>query len=372
MDKTILYIKIIALLVVILIAFIFIIKKGYYNIPLIIILVLVFIFYLYKGFRNMNRFDWLATECAHVRFPMEIVRGDFIFKDGSSFYIPNGYISYKGWGEEGATHVAGETFKPLPVKLYIHWFSYAEDKFYEGTFDLPYDKILKLFREGIEDVGHGRNTYQAIIVGLAPEGEVTVFLSGIGATVEVVNNLRASEVKTDWLKILDNDEISRSEWIKKILKKAQTNEQVEQLIKNGIPKGIMDSYRKQYPWKPEMTNCRPDYMLTKTINGELEYYNFLKPQKTRTNRAIPKKIETSWWDLKGTEYYAEIFFNEEKTIADFQNFFKNVTNEETVIEFIFREKPRTLNRSKVVRTLDIYLKNSVAQVKLSPDSIEID
>jgi hypothetical protein len=372
MDKTVLYIKIIAVLVAILVALIFIIKKEYYNIPLIIVLALVFIFFLYKGIRNMNRYDWLATECAHEIFPIQIVGGDFIFKDGSSFYIPDGIISNRGWGEEGATHVAGADLKPLPVKLYIHWFSYAENKFFEGTFDLPYDKILKLFKGGIEDVGYGRQNYHYIIVGLAPEGEVSVFLSGIGATVEVINNLRATEVITDWKKVNDNEEISRTEYKNWVLSDYLSKEQFKQLGRNGISSGLMDSYRQQYPWKPQMSNCKPDYMLIKTFNGELEYYNYLKSQKKRNNRGIPKKIEAGWWDLKGTDYHAEIFFNEEKTIADFQNFFKNVTNEETAIEFVFMEKPRTLNRSKVLRTLDIYLKNSDSQVKLETDSIKVD
>ncbi|MGD9202732.1 MAG: DUF2931 family protein [Chitinispirillia bacterium] len=389
MVKTFFYIKIISVLLVLLISLFFIYKKEYYNIPLIILLIIALIITLYLGIRNMNRFDWLATECAHERFPMQIVRGDFIFKNGSSFYIPDGYESYRGWGEEGTTHVAGETFKPIPAKLYIHWFSFIEDKFYEGTFDLPYDKILKLFREGIEDPdGNGRNNYRRIMVGLAPEGEISVFLSGIGATVEVVNNLRAKEVQTDWKKlttnrrdryirmflcgILNDTENMLSEEKEKMLDEAMDDKKVDKVIKEGIPKGLMDSYRQQYPWKPIMTNCKPDYMLIRTFNGEFECYNFINPINTRINRGIPKKLEASWWDLKGTEYYAEILLNEEKTITDFENFFKDVTDEETEIEFVFVEKPRTLNRSKVLRTLDIYLKNSESQVKLEIDSIELE
>jgi hypothetical protein len=236
---------------------------------------------------------------------------------------------------------------------------------------LPHDKILTLFREGIQDVGHGRQTYQSIIVGLAPEGEVSVFLSGIGATVEVINNLRAREVETEWKEITDNDDISRAEYIKIILKEAQSNEQVEHLLKHGIPKGLMDSYRQQYPWKPKMANGKPEYMVIKTLNGELEYYNFLKPHKPRSTRGIPKQINYRFWDLKGEQYYTQIFFNEERTIEDFERFFSDLSNDETNLEFVFIEKPRTLNRSKVLRTMDIYLKNADSQVKLATDSIKL-
>ncbi|MCP3873094.1 MAG: DUF2931 family protein, partial [Desulfobacteraceae bacterium] len=89
----------------------------------------------------MKKFEWLPTECAPKNYPMKIVRGDFIFKNKNSIYIPDGRFIMDGWGEVGSIDIVGEDFKPLPVRLRILWFSYTEDKFYAGDFDLPYEKI---------------------------------------------------------------------------------------------------------------------------------------------------------------------------------------------------------------------------------------
>src|SRR5438046_1377285 len=104
----------------------------------------------------MDKYKWLPTECAPKRYPMTILRGDLIFKNGGSIYIPEGKILYNGWGETGSTHLAGDAFKPVPYKLSITWFSYTEDKFYQGIVDLPYDTISKLFEDGFISLVTGK------------------------------------------------------------------------------------------------------------------------------------------------------------------------------------------------------------------------
>ena len=47
------------------------------------------------------------------------------------------------------THVGGDDVRELPDRLSILYYSLAEKQFYKGTFNLPYDKILTLFREGV-------------------------------------------------------------------------------------------------------------------------------------------------------------------------------------------------------------------------------
>jgi hypothetical protein len=133
----------------------------------------------------------------------------------------------------------------------------------------------------------------------------------------------------------------------------------------------MDSYRQQYPWKPETKNCKLKQLVLKTFNGETELFLSEKFIKRRINRGIPKFADIFFSDLKDTLYWAEIFFNEEKTIATFENFFKKVSNENTVMELIYNVKPRTLNRPKALRTFDIYLKNSDSIIKLETDKVNL-
>src|SRR5690625_5873636 len=85
-------------------------------------------------------------------------------------------IHKKGLGVMFSSHIVGPDLKPLPDKLHIKYFSYLEDQFYEGNFDLPYEKILFLFREGSKDKDN--TEYNRIMVGVAPGGSVAVWLQG--------------------------------------------------------------------------------------------------------------------------------------------------------------------------------------------------
>ncbi len=101
------------------------------------------------GKNTMSKYEWMPTESAEKEFPMQIVQGEFYFKNGDSIYIPDGRVIENGLGELGSIHIVGDDFKPLPNKLVIKWFSYIENKFYAGEFDLAYDKIKQLFDEGL-------------------------------------------------------------------------------------------------------------------------------------------------------------------------------------------------------------------------------
>lgn len=106
----------------------------------------------------MDKFDWQASESAPRYYPMRILAGSLSYHDGSgSLYIPDGSDIDKGWGLGISSHVTGERLKPLPNRLGISFFSYTENQFYQGKFDLPYDKILKLFQEGYYSPNEGKH-----------------------------------------------------------------------------------------------------------------------------------------------------------------------------------------------------------------------
>lgn len=134
----------------------------------------------------MDKFEWQATESGPRNYPMEIVKGDLFYHDGSgSLYVPNRATLDHGWGTMRSSHIVGPDYKPLSNRLEITFFSYTENQFYVGKFDLPYKKILAMFKEGYDAPSRGRITYRQIIVGVAPGGTVSVWLSGISKTTEV-------------------------------------------------------------------------------------------------------------------------------------------------------------------------------------------
>lgn len=114
------------------------------------------LFFCLSGCSNsMNnkteKFDWSTTESAPNDYPMRIIRGTFIYRGEQSngLYVPSGGTLSKGWGIGISSHVVGPDTKPLPDRLDISFISLAENQFYQGSFDLPYNEILSLFREGL-------------------------------------------------------------------------------------------------------------------------------------------------------------------------------------------------------------------------------
>lgn len=117
----------------------------------------------------VEKYDWLATESAHAKFPMKLVHGSLHLKDGSSVYVPSKAIFHNGWGETGSIHITGSKYKALPTRLTLSWFSFAENRFYSGDFQLPYDKILQLFKNGFKSpITREKSTYEWIVIGMGP------------------------------------------------------------------------------------------------------------------------------------------------------------------------------------------------------------
>ena len=78
---------------------------------------------------------------------MQLVSGEFRWAGGGSLYIPSATL-HGGWGRAVSLHVVGDELKPLPDSVEVLFFSFLENKFYQGRFALPRDSIARLFREG--------------------------------------------------------------------------------------------------------------------------------------------------------------------------------------------------------------------------------
>ena len=102
--------------------------------------------------KNNTKFEWIATESAPQHYPMEIIKGTFYYhgKD-NGLYIPSGGTLSYGWGHGISNHHLHDGRERLPARLKIIFFSYAEKQFYHGEFDLPYEKIVSLFQDGIDN-----------------------------------------------------------------------------------------------------------------------------------------------------------------------------------------------------------------------------
>ncbi|GFO70024.1 hypothetical protein GMLC_36030 [Geomonas limicola] len=293
---------------------------------------------------HTEKFDWLPTESAHRRYPMTLIRGDLTLKDGSYLYVPAKFLIDNRWGEIGSTHVVGKTMKSLPAKLSATWFSFTENKFFAGDFVLPYDTILELCQTMISPkTGKTPNSYY-IRFGFGPEGAVSVWVSAEGISVEV-GNFRAAEVAMDWKTVLDNEEVSRADFIDQILHESLKPQELRDLNEHGVPPGISDHFSKQYRWNLEVIGQKNRMLWLKTLNGEEEYFDFVKTSNARTSRGLPQSLEVYWDDKTGRKFQAVVRFDEAEVTAAYKKLSGEKTDYPMQLKLEISDNPEVIHTS---------------------------
>lgn len=266
----------------------------------------------------MDRFDWVPTESAHRNYPTSLIRGDLLLQDGSTLYVPSKRIIANGWGHLGSTHIVGNQFKPLPVRLTATWFSFAENKFFSGEFQLPYEELLRLFSRGTTHPSTGKKIpFYRIIVGFGPEGSISVWAEAQGEVVEVAS-FRGAETDANWNLVYSNADIPRLTYVDRVLKESLSEQQLGELKQHGVPSGISEAYRKKYYWSLSVTGCKRRMLRLRTVNGECESFDYEETPTSRTVRAIPKQIKLIWATRLGEKYVADIKFDEREAFAAYK------------------------------------------------------
>ena len=196
--------------------------------------------------KNKTKFHWLAQESAPKYFYMRIIDGTFYYKNESyGLYIPTAAKIGYSWGEGESAHVVGDDFKPLPDRLDIRFYSFWENKLYHGSFDLPYEKILALFKEGVaRDKEYP--TFRNIIAGVAPGGAVAVWVTGKGESREVFFG-QATPYEAEMHNPLGSLIADKQAYAESYLEDLPP-ETYNRIKKEGIPFGIWEKYRKKYTW----------------------------------------------------------------------------------------------------------------------------
>ena len=277
---------------------------------------------------NVKKFEWDATESGPEHYPMEIIKGDFIYKGGAErgLYIPSGGTLVDGWADPVSSHVTGDKYKPLPDKLDIYFFSYAEKQFYHGKFDLPYEKILRLFQQGVTN-NPEHPTASRIMVGVAPGGAVAVWVIGSGDRTEVFfGQAKKTELNPSVAFSLPFENKAESdEYIEEGLIEVLEPEELESLKKNGIPFGLWARYRNHYTWEPALTEgFSLSYIGFKFLNGE-RY-----KKSNMLSRPVPKEIAFKTV-INNEENIFIIKFDEFEVMEAFEKL--GVNNQKVTLEF---------------------------------------
>lgn len=277
---------------------------------------------------QQTKFDWSATESAPEGYAMRIINGNLRYHGdpiGAGLYVPNRVTIAHGWGQGRSSHVTGAALKPLPDRLDITFFSYLEDQFYQGSFDLPYDKILAIFSEEeakpkkLNADGKGIPVHFKIIVGVAPGGTVAVWASANG-NKEVFFG-QAKKVEMDYAKNVfdvDNHE-ERVAYSKKVAERESTPEILAAIRKNGIPFNKWSNFRTRYNWMPTFVGNPPKSFGAIYYNGEGKDYELpLEKSFGNTSNPMPRKVDFKYIvpGDDGSRYFM-IQFNEPEILDAF-------------------------------------------------------
>lgn len=317
---------------------------------IVTIFVLIFSLYFFDK-KSEQKFAWLPSESADSRFPMQIIEGDFILSNGQSIYIPSGSIINNGLGNIGSTHIVGKEFKSLPSKLNIIWFSFYEDKFYQAEFDLPKDILLEHFKKGyIHYLDNSQSTYNRISVGLGLNGYVSLFIAA--APVKEIAVFKGKPIEIDWIRVIDNPDISREEFVSYILKNYSKNYSLEKEIN-------WENFLKKYEWNLNFSNnIEINSFNIHYFNGEVFFYDKINNPFKKDKYSIPKEIIVDF-TYKDTNLITYITLSEK----EIYNIFSEINTNDS-LEFLieFKENDSSIHLYFKTGNQKIYLKET--EIKL--------
>jgi hypothetical protein len=141
------------------------------------------------------------------------------------------------------------TYTRPPSALSLTWFSYAEDKLYQGTFLLPQEKIYHLLKQGSWDIEKQQQVpYNELTVCVLPKGVVVVWLTG-GNQV-LLGRYQAPE------KFLGHEELVRyyGEGVDRTAMVHETWDEMPAEVQAEIKAGTLstrrwDQWLQTYPWQ---------------------------------------------------------------------------------------------------------------------------
>lgn len=270
---------------------------------------------------ELARFEWTATNSAPKAYPVRLLRADLILADGSELYVPDNRTINHGWGVPGATHIVGEAEKALPVNLSATWFSYVEDKFYTVDTQLPLDVIQGFAENRIESPQRGtKHMFNRLIFGFGPEGEGAIWVSGHANAIDVFR-FKGAEAPIEWDELIDNPDISRSEFISRVLDSTLGPQAAQDALRTGYQIGTWPRRQQRWTWDLSVTGAAEISLLKfAALNGEVfHFFNDLEPNVEHARYGAPHEILLHWKGGAGQARSATVTFDANETLAAFED-----------------------------------------------------
>jgi hypothetical protein len=304
--------------------------------------------------------EYAAGICAPKLYPVEVYTGDF-YAVNDWLPLASGGVVDIGWGNNGMNMSRSRI---IPTGFKVTYFAYMENKFYTGDFALPSDTIRSLFKEGIIEYRTKKyDTYDAMIVGMAPGGVLVVWMQSVDKQVEI-GRYQATETDINWKSFIPTNGRAREEYVSFMIDDtplAKANFQ-----KNGLMLGLWDTYRIKYSWRPKFEfpeGSKVEGIDLKMYNGEFAFVwgeelakNAYKPQ------AITWRIYLLFADENGQDFGADIDFDEKEIFDAYKLIYRDNKDQDAELVIKYNDT-RT--------SLEIYLRSESEEIELEKCKIKI-
>ncbi|MEZ0130317.1 DUF2931 family protein [Flavobacterium sp. LBUM151] len=247
-------------------------------------------------FNPFERFNWIISVISSKGNVIQVSNCNF---NGNFYKINRDKILDNGWNEKNnSENGISNTF--FPDNLSITWFSYNEQKFYDGNFSLPKETILtKAKQMGI--TYSKKDDYKVFLIAeVQPKGKVTVWVQKFdkndNETKVKIGNYKAKEIKATW-HIFDHYSESHTTSYINISKKVNL---------------VME----RYPYKLEIKlpdGFTLDDSYFEFINQKIWSFNEREPKTDSIINFLPKGFYLKWENGR-KKFSTQFSFDEDKVL----------------------------------------------------------
>ena len=138
------------------------------------------------GCSPKDKYEWNAGLSGPKYYPSGAPRVEYFYKGKSVAGASIGTGADQGWGVTAGGYSGGEQYKDIPDSVAVQWVCSVDNYLYRGGARLPRERMLELFKNGFKTVYGMKTTYTSIVAGMAPGGNVTIWLRGSERLTEVI------------------------------------------------------------------------------------------------------------------------------------------------------------------------------------------
>lgn len=204
---------------------------------------LLLFFFSVLSCQPKDKFGWNAGWSAPKYYGAAPMLVEYFYKGKSIAGTSANIGADPGWGITSGGYTGGDIHKDVPDSIYVKWLCSTDGYYYEGGRKLPREKMLNLFKEKTIDAYTGAKAdYSLVVAGMAPGGNVTIWMQGATTNKEIIKFKVAN--KGVWME--NNQEYQKGEKETAMSKDFINSE--ANIFRNlhGIPYSVWEKGEKEY------------------------------------------------------------------------------------------------------------------------------